>query len=96
MQSCTQNARLHSPVLGAKPDGGPSVFVGQHDGQHGLALVARARYQVQRGEPRALAAAVILETPGGQKWLARLSPEEQRKSAEGFPMFVWGLDAVTE
>ena len=42
------------------------------------------------------AAAVILEDPGIQKWLARLSPDEQRKFVEGLPVFVWGLEAMTE
>ena len=39
---------------------------------------------------------MILEDPGVQKWMARLSPDEQRKFVDGLPVFVWGLDAMTE
>jgi len=42
------------------------------------------------------AAAAILEDPGVQRWLSRLSPEEQARFTEGLPVFVWGLDALTE
>ena len=42
------------------------------------------------------AAAVILEDPGVQKWMARLSPDEQRKFVDGLRVFVWGLDVMTE
>jgi len=42
------------------------------------------------------AAAVVLEDPGVQKWLARLSPADQAKFVDGLPVFVWGLDAMTE
>jgi len=42
------------------------------------------------------AAAVIPEDAGVQKWMARLSPDDQRKFADGLPVFVWGLDAMTE
>jgi len=31
-----------------------------------------------------------------QKWLTRLSPEEQARFIDGLPVFVWGLDALTE
>ena len=37
-----------------------------------------------------------LDDPGVQRWLARLSPEEQARFTEGLPVFVWGLDALTE
>lgn len=43
-----------------------------------------------------LAATTILEDPGVQAWLARLSPEEQRKFVDGLPLFIWGLDTLTE
>jgi len=33
---------------------------------------------------------------GVQKWVARLSPGEQSKFVEGLPVFLWGLDALTE
>ena len=42
------------------------------------------------------ASAAILEDPGVQRWLSRLSPEEQARFTEGLPVFVWGLDALTE
>lgn len=42
------------------------------------------------------ASAAILDDPGVQTWLIRLSPEEQARFAEGLPVFVWGLDAMTE
>jgi len=42
------------------------------------------------------ASAAILDDPGVQKWLGRLSPEEQARFTEGLPVFVWGLDALTE
>jgi len=42
------------------------------------------------------AAAAILDDPGVQKWLGRLSAEEQVKFTDGLPVFVWGLDALTE
>jgi len=42
------------------------------------------------------AAAAILGDPGVEKWLGRLSPEEQARFTEGLPVFVWGLDALTE
>jgi hypothetical protein len=41
-------------------------------------------------------AAAILGDPGVQRWLGRLSPEEQARFTEGLPVFVWGLDALTE
>jgi len=37
-----------------------------------------------------------LDDPGVQRWLGRLSPEEQARFTEGLPVFVWGLDALTE
>ena len=30
------------------------------------------------------------------KWLVRLSPADQTKFVDGLPVFVWGLDALTE
>ena len=42
------------------------------------------------------ASAAILDDPGVQMWLGRLSPEEQARFTEGLPVFVWGLDALTE
>ncbi len=42
------------------------------------------------------AAAAILDDPGVQRWLGRLSPEEQERFIAGLPVFVWGLDALTE
>jgi hypothetical protein len=42
------------------------------------------------------AAAAVLDDPGVQRWLGRLSPEEQARFTEGLPVFVWGLDALTE
>jgi hypothetical protein len=42
------------------------------------------------------AAAAVLGDPGVQKWLGRLSPEEQARFTEGLPVFVWGLDTLTE
>ena len=42
------------------------------------------------------ASAAILDDPGVQRWLSRLSPEEQARFTEGLPVFVWGLDALTE
>jgi hypothetical protein len=42
------------------------------------------------------ASAAILEDPGVQRWLSRLSPEEQARFTEGLSVFVWGLDALTE
>jgi len=42
------------------------------------------------------ASAAILDDPGVQTWLGRLSPEEQARFTEGLPVFVWGLDALTE
>lgn len=37
-----------------------------------------------------------LGDPGVQRWLSRLSPEEQARFTEGLSVFVWGLDAMTE
>jgi len=42
------------------------------------------------------ASAAILDDPGVQRWLGRLSSEEQARFTEGLPVFVWGLDALTE
>jgi len=42
------------------------------------------------------ASAAILGDPGVERWLGRLSPEEQARFTEGLPVFVWGLDALTE
>jgi len=42
------------------------------------------------------ASAAILDDPGVQRWLSRLSAEEQARFTEGLPVFVWGLDALTE
>jgi hypothetical protein len=42
------------------------------------------------------AAAAILDDPGVQKWLGRLSPEEQAKFTGGLPVFIWALDSMTE
>jgi hypothetical protein len=42
------------------------------------------------------AAAAVLEDPGVQRWLAGLSPADQVRFVEGLPVFVWGLDAMTE
>jgi hypothetical protein len=42
------------------------------------------------------ASAAILDDPGVQRWLSRLSPEEQARFTEGLTVFLWGLDALTE
>jgi len=42
------------------------------------------------------ASAAILDDPGVQRWLGRLSPEEQARFTEGLPVFVWALDNMTE
>ena len=42
------------------------------------------------------ASAAILDEPGVQRWMSRLSPEEQARFNEGLPVFLWGLDALTE
>jgi len=42
------------------------------------------------------AAAAVLSDPGVQRWIERLSPEDQAKFTEGLPTFVWALDAMTE
>jgi len=42
------------------------------------------------------ASAAILDDPGVQRWLSRLSPEEQAKLAGGLPVFIWALDSMTE
>jgi hypothetical protein len=39
---------------------------------------------------------VLLEDPAVRKWMARLSPDEQRKSVEGLPVFAEGPDAMRE
>ena len=40
--------------------------------------------------------AAVLDDPAVQKWLVRLSPADQAKLADRLPVFVWGLDAMTE
>jgi hypothetical protein len=42
------------------------------------------------------AAAVVLDDPSVQRWLGRLSPDEQARFVAGLPVFVWALDAMTE
>ena len=42
------------------------------------------------------AAAVILEDPKVQRWLGHIPPEDVEKFRAGLPVFLWGLDAMTE
>jgi hypothetical protein len=42
------------------------------------------------------AAAVVLADPGVQGWLGKLAPAEQAKFTEALPLFIWGLDNMTE
>ena len=42
------------------------------------------------------AAAVVLEDPGVQRWLARLGPQQQAQFADSLPLFIWGLDNMAE
>jgi len=42
------------------------------------------------------AAAALLADEGIQRWLSRLSPDDQARFTEGLPVFIWGLDNLTE
>jgi len=42
------------------------------------------------------AAGVVLADPSVERWLGRLSLEEQAKFTEALPLFIWGLDSMAE
>jgi hypothetical protein len=42
------------------------------------------------------AAAAVLDDPNVQRWLGRLTPDEQARFTAGLPTFIWALDQMTE
>jgi hypothetical protein len=42
------------------------------------------------------AAAVVLADPNVQNWLGKLKAEEQAQFSGALPLFIWGLDNMTE
>lgn len=56
----------------------------------------KAKHRDTTAELYVPAAAALLETRKIERWLEKRTPEEQERFRESLPLFIWGLDRLTE